>query len=461
MNPFLNPFFLYRSCKSLFFDPDRLKKISKIKLEKYQNMHLRKVVKYAYNVPMYREKYKKAKVKPDQIKTVKDLQKLPFITKDDLRKNKPNQLVPINFNINSAMIGRTGGTTGKPIVVYLDYYTVIKSMISLIRTMKEYNVKWNKTRMALVLDLTENSFENAYFVNSVSSFIKPFFRQKNMRIFDQKESKKELIKQIEDFQPDLLAGYPFLINELALLKKSGYGDKLNPKLIMTSGQFLDDNIRKFIENTFQTKIYDSYISTETGPIAFECIKGNYHIHSDMIYPEFIKNGENVSIGEPGEFIVTKLHGYGTPLIRYTGLGDVITSEKNKCDCGITSFQLKKIHGRKVNSIYLADGRIVLPSFMEKIFCEILLKTNVNKQKRTQIVQHDFDDIEIKVEFDKKLRNVGLPPDKLFKIMKKMMRNVIKSDIKIVFTEVDDFEDYAPYLISKIDKKDYFEKEFIV
>jgi len=461
MNPFFNPIFLYRSSKALFSDPDRLKKTSKSKLKIYQNKQLRKIVKYAYEVPMYRIKYKKAKVKPEEIKTTDDLHKLPFISKEDLRKYEQNQIVPKNFNRDSAMVGRTGGTSGEPIVVYLDYYTVIKSMLSLIRTMKEYDVRWNKTKMALILDLSENSFENAYFVNSISSFIKPFFRQNNMQIFDQKISNIDLIKKIENFRPELLAGYPFSINELALLKKSGYGKNLNPRLIMTSGQFLDENVRDFIEKTFETKIYDSYISTETGPIAFECIKGNYHIHSDMIYPEFIKNGENVEIGKPGEFIVTKLQGYGTPLIRYTGLGDVVSSEENSCNCGISSFQLKRIHGRKINSIYLPNGRIVLPSFMEKIFSEIYLKSKVNKQKRTQIIQHDFDKIEIKIQFDKKLRNVGVSTEELFKIMKNKMKKVINSDIEIFFTETKDFEENAPYIISKIDTKNFFEKKFIV
>jgi len=461
MNPLLDPIFLYKTLKSYFSDPDRLRRMTNQELKKYQDKSLRKLVKYAYTVPLYKDKYSKANIKPDEIKGIDDLKKLPFITKDDLRKYSPDGIVPPSFNKENALGARTGGTTGKPLILFLDSYSLIKSMMGLIRTMKEYGVDWRKTKMSLLLDLTESSFESSYFMSGVSSFIKPFFSQKNMQVFNQLETPTELIKKVEDFQPELLAGYPSMINIFAILKERGYGKKLNPRLIMTAGQFLESNGRRFLEETFETKIYDSYISTETGPIAFECKNGHYHVHSDLIYPEFLKNEDDITPGEPGEFVITKLHGFGTPLIRYTGLGDIVSELDNGCNCGIAGSQIKSIHGRKYNSILLPDGRMVTRSFMEKIFSEIFLKSKVNKQNRSQIIQHRLDKIEIKIEFDKKLRNVGCPPEELFDIMAEKMQEKFGPDIEIFFTEVDKFDDMALYLVSKVDRSKFIEKSYVI
>ena len=461
MNPLVNPLFLYKILKSYFSDPDRLRKISNQDLKKYQDKSVRKLVKYAYSIPVYKDKYSKINIKPDDIKSVNDLKKLPLITKDDLRKYSPDGITPQSFNKENALGARTGGTTGTPLILYLDSYSVVKSMIGLIRTMNEYGIDWRRTKMSLLLDLTESSFESSYFMSGVSSFIKPFFSQKNMQVINQLETPTDLIKKVEDFKPELLAGYPSMINILAILKERGHGKKLNPKLIMTAGQFLESNGRRFLEETFKTKIYDSYISTETGPIAYECKNGNYHVHSDLIYPEFLKNGEDIDPGEPGEFIITKLQGFGTPLIRYNGLGDIVTESDRRCNCGIIGSQIKCIHGRKYNSILLPDGRMVTRSFMEEIFSEIFLKSKVNKQNRSQIVQHKLDKIEIKIEFDKELRNVGSPPEELFKIMKKKMQDQLGTDIEIFFTEVDKFDEKALYLVSKIDRSKFIEKSYVI
>jgi phenylacetate-CoA ligase len=461
MNPLLNPIFLHRALKSYFSDIDRLKRITKNDLKKYQDKSLRQVVKYAFTVPMYKEKYKKAKIKPEDIRSIDDLKKLPFITKDDIKKYSPDGIIPATFDKKSALIGRTGGTTRKPIMIFLDPFTVVKSMLGLIRTMKEYDINWRKTKMSLLLDLTDNSFEEAYFVNSVSSFIRPFFSQKNMKVFNQLEQPLDLIKKIEEFRPELLAAYPSMVNELALLKIRGFGKNLNPRLIMTSGQFIDDNTRKFIEKTFDVPVYDSYIATETGPIAFECKNKTYHIHSDLVYPEFINNRDENVYDEPGSIIITKLYGAGTPLIRYTGLGDIITPSENGCNCGISGRQIKKIHGRKYNSIILPDGRRIMRSFMENIFSEIFLKTKVNNQKRTQIIQHKIDSIEIKIEFDKDLENIGYSTEELFSSMKNKMQKAFGPDIEIVFNEVDEFCDKAPYLVSKINRDKFIEKNYVV
>ena len=138
---------------------------------------------------------------------------------------------------------------------------------------------------------------------------------------------------------------------LAELKRKGYGKNIEPEIMASSGAVLDEYTKKYIENAFNTKIYDVYGSTEAGPIAFECRKGNYHIHYDMVHVEIL---------DSKYIVITKLYGNATPIIRYNGLNDLIIPVNKKCNCGINSPLIGKIAGRKADSIILPDGKIIPP-----------------------------------------------------------------------------------------------------
>ena len=459
MNPLLNPVFLFRVLKSYKTDPGRLKRISNEKLRRFQNISLKKMVNYAYHVPLYRDKYKEAGVHPGDIRGIEDIKQLPFITKDDIRKYSPDKITPSNFNKKTGIISRTGGTTGEPLPIYFDFFTVIKGMLGFVRALNEYDVDWRKTKMSLLIDLSESSFENEYFVNSTFSAIKPIFSQKNIQIFDLFDTSVEVIKKIDDFNPEFIGGYPFAFLHLAMLKNKGYGKNIRPKCILSSGSYFDSYSKKFVEEMLDTKIYDFYAATESGPMAFECRNGKYHVQSDLVYPEFLINNEEVLSGEPGNLVITKLYGKGTPLIRYTGIDDIVT-KGDECSCGLSGTLIKRIHGRKSNSILLPEGKMALPSLIDDAIGEAISDKKANKISRIQIIQHKLDKIEIKILFDKELRNIGPSPEEIFKILKRKILEKMDSDIELLINEVDKFSTKDLYFISKIDRAKFVEKVFL-
>ncbi|OYT61861.1 hypothetical protein B6U81_02110, partial [Thermoplasmatales archaeon ex4484_30] len=309
MNPFLNPIFLSRIAWSYMTDIKRVKRKSEEEVEKYRNKCFRKIVRYAYSVPIYRKKYKEAGIHPDDIKSIEDIKKLPFITKNDLRKNFPDGIVPTGFDTKNAYLISTSGSTGQPVSIYVDTYTIIKALLGFIREIQEYGVNWRKTKMSVIVDLTPESAEEAYLAQTVMPNLKKFFSFKNMQVLHVGENPEILIKKIDDFQPEFLGGYPGVMRALAVLKRKGYGKNIHPKVMASSGAVLDDYTRKYIEDAFGAKIFDAYGSTEAGPVAFECRKGSYHIHSDLVHLEFIDDdGNHVENGKPGHVVVTKLYG---------------------------------------------------------------------------------------------------------------------------------------------------------
>ncbi|UCF49096.1 MAG: phenylacetate--CoA ligase family protein [Thermoplasmatales archaeon] len=461
MSLLFKPLILSRVLKSYLVDPNRLRRSTNEELKAFQNNQLRKMVFYAYKVPLYRDKYKTIGIHPKDIHGIDDIEKLPFITKDDIRKYSPDGIISSSFNKKDGIVSRTGGTTGKSLPVFFDLYTVIKGMLGFVRALNEYGIDWRKTKMSLLIDLSERSFENEYFINSIFSAIKPLFSEKNIQIFDLFSISEKVIKKIDQFQPEFIGGYPFALIRLAMLKERGLGKNIAPRCILSSGSYFDEYSKKLIEEKLDSKIYDFYAATESGPIAFECKKGYYHVHSDLIYPEFITNGNPVSPGKPGTLVITKLYGKGTPIIRYTGIDDIVTIPKNKCSCGLSGTLIKKIHGRKSHSILLPNGIMVLPSFMDDILGLIIYKTKVNKIQRIQIIQHKINSLEIKVLFNKELRDMGTPPEKIFNVLKRIFLEKSGSEIKLKINEVKHFDAKDQYFISRIDRTKFIERKYLI
>src|SRR4030042_3731649 len=109
MNSFYNPIFLSKVLKSYLFEIDRLRKINDEELRNYQNKQIKKMVKFAFTVPLYHDKYKKSGIYPDDINTIEDLKKIPTVSKDDFKNYYPNGIVSSKINKNKLIQVSTSG----------------------------------------------------------------------------------------------------------------------------------------------------------------------------------------------------------------------------------------------------------------------------------------------------------------------------------------------------------------
>ena len=453
VNDVINPIFLVRLLKDYLTDVGRIRKEGE-KIERYRNKCFRRIVRYAYSVPIYRKKYKEAGIHPDDIKSIEDIKKLPFITKNDLRKNFPDGIVPTGFDTKNAYLISTSGSTGQPVSIYVDTYTIIKALLGFIREIQEYGVNWRKTKMSVIVDLTPESAEEAYLAQTVMPNLKKFFSFKNMQVLHVGENPEILIKKIDDFQPEFLGGYPGVMRALAVLKRKGYGKNIHPKVMASSGAVLDDYTRKYIEDAFGAKIFDAYGSTEAGPVAFECRKGSYHIHSDLVHLEFIDDdGNHVENGKPGHVVVTKLYGRGTPIIRYTGMNDILISLPKKCSCGINTPIIEKIAGRRADAIILPNGKILPPLSITGIPGKVMKKLGTDKIQQFQIIQENYNKIRFLLVIDDDLRNVGPSVERICREIKKEGEKRIGDNVVVEVLEVDEVRREGnlppPVIISKV------------
>ena len=461
MNPFLNPTTGLPFIKNLILDPGRLKRLSTKKMERYRNKALRKTIKYAYKVPFYHKKYDESGIHYNEIRNIEDIKKLPFISKNDIIKHFPDEIIPRHFDRNKVEVVCTSGSTGKPIFFYTDFSIMTKAATISLREFQNYNLHWKKSKIAYVINYTPNT------INEVAEKIffskaKSFFSLKNHIQINPFDNFQNIIKKLNDFKPDTIISYPVIFQHLAFFKKKGYGEHINPRILIVGGHVLDDYTRNFVEDVFNCKMVNVYGSAESGgDIAFECVERTWHINHDFYHVEAInKNKDLIFSGKKGHIVVTRLFGKGTPFIRYTGMDDWVTIiPEYKCNCGLKTPIFKNgVEGRLNTSIVLPDGRI----FSSGIFANIsavLNKLKTSKIKQFQIIQNKIDEIDILFVIDDKNRNVGPSIELIFNTIKKAYEEIVGPAVKITVKEVKDIKSNidkpSQLVISKIKPEEIY------
>jgi phenylacetate-CoA ligase len=436
MNPLLNPVISFPLLKRYLIDPGRINRSDETKIKRYVNKEFKKIIKYAYNVPLYRIKYKEKGIHPSEINGIEDIKKLPFISKDDLRDNFPNDIIPPGYKNGHVIC--TGGTTGKPVSIYTDFTTMGIGSLVMIRELNYFNLNWRKSRFVHIGNF------NPYRVDLISQenfqvHVKSIFPMKNYIGMDVNQPAIDLINKLDSFKPDIVMTYPAIFQHLAFLKRKGYGKNIKPKLLWTGGAILDDYTRSYVEDAFGCKLLNIYPSVEAGAdIAFECLKGHWHIHPDFFYLEAIDENNNlVEEGKRGHVVITRLWGRGTPIIRYTGMDDwVKLISSKKCDCGLSTPIIEGgVEGRMRANIVLPNGKFFPPG----AFCfitPVLHNLKTFKVKQYQIVQKKIDQIDVLLVIDDELRNVGPSVEKIAKNIKEIYQKKVGPKVTINVKEVD-------------------------
>jgi len=459
MNPFLNPINGLPFLKNYLTVPLRLKKYDHKKIQKYRNKAFRDVIRYAYTVPLYNKKYKAAGIKPDDIRGIEDITKLPFITKKNIVENYPDGILPIQYNKNKAYVTSTSGSTGKPVSVYIDFPTLSKGLLLSVRQGKTYHYNVRKAKIANIGTFHQGRIDRAYDDAIVSHT--QIFRKSNhyisMNAFD---PIKEIVKKLDDFKPDIIYTYPIILQHLAYFKKKGYCDNIKPKILQVGGYSMDEYTRDYIQNAFGCRIVNLYQSVEAcGTIAYECLEGTWHINYDFYHVEVIDEHMNIlGPGERGHMVLTRLFGQGTPIIRYTGMDDWVTLlEEYRCNCGFTTPIFKNgVEGRISARVILPDGR-VYPAASFELVSLVLTELKTYKITHFQTIQNKIDEIEIHLVVDNDLRNVDPPLDFIFKKVYEKYREKCGPDVRITVKEVKEIKSPqnkpSPLVISKIKLED--------
>jgi phenylacetate-CoA ligase len=236
---------------------------------------------------------------------------------------------------------------------------------------------------------------------------------------------KDIISFLRKNKPEVISGYPSALKLLALVMAEKGIEEINPRLIFTHAELLDNDTRKTINSVFGVKLSDLYGCMEVGPISWQCPEHeDYHMNIDHAVVEFIKDGERSTYGEKGEIVLTGLYSFAMPFIRYK-VGDIGISTDEKCPCGRGLPMMKGIEGRLVDSIILPNGRVISPYAFT---CAI---ENVPGIKRFQVVQEKRNLVTIRF-----IKNELFNQKTIHKI-KEEYKKILGADIEINPISVDE------------------------
>ena len=338
-------------------------------LERLQLERLQETVHRVYKkVPAYRKKMDDAGVKPEDIRCLSDLAKLPFVTKQDMRDNYPFGLFAVDRD-SLVRIHASSGTTGKPTVVGytqgdLETWTECVSRIACMGGASSHDV----AQICFGYGMFTGALGLHYGLENIGAAIVP----------SSTGNSQKQIMYMQDFETSLLVATPSYALRLAeVAKEMGVDPEkdLKVKIALVGSELLTDAMREEMHKGWGRDILitSNYGMSELmGPgVSGECLEHcGMHINEDYFIPEIIDpaTGEVLPAGEKGELVITCIKKEGLPLIRYR-TKDITRLHYEPCKCGRTLCRMENLMGRSDDMLKIR-GVNVFPSQIEEVILSV-------------------------------------------------------------------------------------------
>lgn len=403
--------------------------LKRSEMDALQLERLKKIVCYAYdNVEFYRKRFDEIGLKPEHIKTLKDIEKIPFTTKNDLRDNYPYSLfaVPMKKIIR---LHASSGTTGKPIVVG---YT------------KNDMENWSESIARLVLAAGGCEDDIAQVVFGYGLFTGGFglhygLEKVGITVVPASSGNSERqMMLMQDFGSTIIVGtpsYALYLSEIAEEMGITKG-KHKLRLGLFGGEGHTPEMRAEIEKRWGILATENYgLSEIVGPgVSGECFcQCGMHINEDHFYPEIIESesGNALGYGEKGELILTTLTKEGIPMLRYR-TKDITILNPEPCKCGRTNVRMNKVLGR-TDDMLIIRGVNVFPSQIESVLVGM---EHIGPHYQIIVTKKGFmDSIEVLVELiDGKILERFRELEKLEQDIRYKIKSVLQIDAKVRLVE---------------------------
>lgn len=385
------------SVESWIYEPS-YERMPRDKLERLQEERLKKIVKYCYEkMAVYRRKFEEAGIKPDDIKTLDDLERVPFTEKEDLRKAYPYGM--LGADINQVLeLHASSGTTGHPTTCAytkndLEIWSKVMARIYASAGTKKGDVVQN----AYGYGLFTGGLGFHYGALKVGATVLPIAAGETER----------QIRLAKEYGTTVLTCTPTYAAHIGEYAKEKMGIDPAKELKWKSGLFgaeaWSEELRKRIEDLLGLEAFDIYgLSEVIGPgVSVECSEhAGLHIQEDHFLPEIINpaTGKRVEEGETGELVLTTLTREATPVLRFR-TGDVTSFTTEECSCGRILGRMKRVLGRS-DAMFKVRGVKMWPTTVE----HALLRVEGASQNYEIILERpgELDIMTLKVEPEKDL-----------------------------------------------------------
>lgn len=388
-------------------------------IEALQWRKLQALIAHCWNhVPFYRTFWGEAGVAAAaDIRDRGDYAKLPLLTKPLIRANLDAMIAPAHRD--ALYFKSTGGSTGEPLRFGYTRESYERRIAVMFR-----GYGWSGAHLGQRTAYLWGApvAAPAGFALFKDRLYHAAFNRRMLNAFDMDERRMaEYADALDRFRPETLVSYVGPLVELARWIEREGRTPHRPQRILGAAEALHPHQRTLLQRVFGAPVYDTYGCREFMLIAAECeARDGLHINADHLHVEF---AAGLQADDPSDLILTDLHNYGMPLMRYVN-GDLGTPGPARCSCGRGLPLLAKVDGRRLDALRLRDGRLLPGEYIVYVFLPV---TGV---KQYQVVQQTLDTLRVRLVPD-----VGYDPS-VHALIREGIRKLAGDGVAIEFETVD-------------------------
>lgn len=396
--------------------------LSKDELLAMQWQELEKLLQHAYqNSSYYRELFDELHLHPSDIKTYDDFRQIPVCSREDVAKHHERMIAD---NYRSAIMRKgTGGSTGVPVQFGLD-----RNSYEWRTALAQRGYSWahceagQHTMYLWGVDIGNPT----PFRKLKTDLYHSFFNRKMFNCFELTESEmRRAVEYINKKKPRGIVAFTTAVYNFAKFIDDNGISVGSVESVIIGAEKLYEHQRELIERVFQTRVFNTYGCREFMLIAAECEQHNgLHVSVDNLYVEVMAGDKPAAPGERGDIVITDLHNFGMPFIRYRN-GDLVIQEDRQCECGRGLPLIKDIDGRRMDEIVATSGKVMSGGFFPHLMKEF------REVEKYQVIQKTRELLMIKLVTSEPLAEER----KQFCLAE--IRKVAGKDMQIEFDYVDD------------------------
>jgi phenylacetate-CoA ligase len=359
-------------------------------LVNFRDRQLRRLVQHAYrNVPYYRALYDAHGVHPDAIRGAHDMPLLPAVAKTHFRDAPERERVANGLDPEMLIPAASSGSSGRPFMIRRSWMEHNLLYLARLRALRSYGIARSDRTLNILNPKHVHARDNKMLGRTLTS-LGLITRQKRVSIHLDPDA---IAREVRAWRPNMLSGYP---NMLARVSEVLAREPVSPpsiRLALTGAESLTPDLRRKIESRLGAPVRDQYGSNECNLMAWECPHGGpLHISDDTVLLEVVgSDGAAVSPGERGEVLVTSLHSFAMPLIRFR-IGDLAEQGVARCHCGAPFATIQSVQGRMLDMFPLPDGRVIHAYYLT----ESLIMGDPDWIENFQITQERMDHITMRI-----------------------------------------------------------------
>jgi phenylacetate-CoA ligase len=311
---------------------------------------------HAYeNVAFYRELFDRHGVRPGQIRGVADIGRIPVVTKQDLRAAPVRSTVARGYDLARLLTAKTSGSSGEPFEVRRTWLEQRLSHLFRLRAQRQLGKRSGDRHAWIALKQAPQAVDHKMLGHALH-----WLGFEYRLMLDVRDSVEAHLSRLKAFRPDIVSGYPNTLLHLGERLEADHRRKIRPRFLISDSEVLTPSMRTRLRKLWSAPVFEAYDSHEFNLIAWECRQGGgLHTCDDSVIVEVLQGERPASPGERGETVITALHLYAMPFIRYR-LGDLVTRGPDSCGCGQPFAKIEAIQGRMVDYFRLANGRWLHP-----------------------------------------------------------------------------------------------------